>query len=66
MIKQAIQHTGKQNTNEKTNGRRAKKRANLFKNHFRSGGEENDRQMANNVMQETRVYDGYLVCLDLA
>ena len=46
--------------------KRAKKRANLFENHFRSGGEENERQMANNVMQEMRVYDGYLVCLDLA
>ena len=41
--------------NEKTNGRRAKKRVNLFENHFRSGGEENERQMANNVMQEMRV-----------
>ena len=42
------------------------KRANLFENCFRSGGEENERQMANNVMQEMRVYDGYLSCLDLA
>ena len=45
---------------------RAEKRANLFENRFRSGGEENERQMANNVMQEMRVHDGYLVCLDLA
>ena len=30
------------------------------------GGEENERQMENNVMREMRVYDGYLVCLDLA
>jgi hypothetical protein len=41
------------------NGRRANKkanrRANLFENHFRSGGEENERQMANNIMQEMRV-----------
>ena len=37
--------------------------ANLFGNHFRSGREENERQMANNVMQEMRVYDGYLVGL---
>ena len=51
---------------KKTNGRGAKKRSNLFKNHFRSEGEENERRMANNVMQEMRVYDGYLVCLDLA
>jgi hypothetical protein len=48
------------------NGRRANKKANLFGNHFRSGGEENERQMVNNVMQEMRVYDGYLVFLDLA
>ena len=25
-------------------------------------GEENERQMANNVMREIRVCDGYLVC----
>ena len=41
------------------------KKANLFKSRFRSGGEENERRMANNVMQEMRVYDGYLVCLGL-
>ena len=43
-----------------------KKKANLFENRFRSGGEKNERRMANNVMQEMRVYDEYLVCLDLA
>ena len=32
--------------------------ANLFENHFRDGGEENERRMENNVMQEMRVYDG--------
>ena len=32
-------------------------------NHFRGGGAKNERQMANNVMQEMRVYDGYLVGL---
>ena len=52
--------------NIRSNERRAKKMANLFENHFRSGGEENERQMANNVMQEMRFYDGYLVCLDLS
>ena len=52
--------------NKRSNGRRAKKRANLFENRFRGEGEENERQMANNVMQEMRVYDGYLVWLDLA
>ena len=30
-----------------------------------SGGEENERQMENNVMRGIRVCDGYLVCLDL-
>ena len=47
-------------TNKKTYGKKAKKMANLFKNRVRSGGEENKRRMANNVMQEMRVYDGYL------
>ena len=28
-----------------------------------SGGEENERQMANNIMRGIRVCDGYLVCL---
>ena len=32
-----------------------RRKENLFKNHFRSGGEENERQMANNVMQDMRV-----------
>ena len=51
--------------NKRLNGRRANKKANLFENPFRSGGEENKRQMVNNVLQEMIVYDGYLVCLDL-
>ena len=59
MTKQAIQHTCTQKANKED----AKKMANLFENHFRSRGEENERQMANNVMQEMRVYDGYLVGL---
>ena len=46
--------------------KRGEEKANLFENRFRSGGEENERRMANNVMQGRRVYDGYLVCLDLA
>ena len=50
---------GKQKANENTDGRgpkkRAKKKMNLFENHFRSGGEENERQIVNNVMQEMRV-----------
>ena len=32
-------------------------------NHLRGGGEENERQLGNNVMQEMRFYDGYLVGL---
>ena len=49
----------KQKANEKMKGRRANKKANLFvffRRRFRSGGEENERQMANNVMQAMRVY----------
>ena len=38
--------------NEKENEGRVNKMTNLFENHFRSGGEENERRMANNVMQE--------------
>ena len=63
MTKQAVQHSSKQKASEKMNGRRANKKANLLKNRFRSGGEESERQMANNIMQEMRVYDGYLVGL---
>ena len=37
-----------------TNKKKANKKANLFKNRFRSGREENERQMENNVMQEMR------------
>ena len=45
--------------------KRGEEKAKVFKNHFRSGGEENESRMANNVMQGRRVYDGYLVWLDL-
>ena len=45
--------------------KRGEEKAKVFKNRFRSGGEENERRMANNVMRGRRVYDGYLVCLDL-
>ena len=63
MTKQAIQHTWTQKTSEEDERKRGKEKENLFENHFRSGGEENERRMANNVMQEMRVYDGYLVGL---
>ena len=65
MTKQAIQHTSTQKTSEEDERKRGEQKANLFEKHFRSGGEENERRMANIVMQGMRVYDGYLVCLDL-
>ena len=63
MTTQAIQHTSTQKANEEDERKRGEEKANLFENHFRSGGEENERRMANDVIQEMRVYDGYLVCL---
>ena len=47
------------------NSRSDEKKAKVFKNCFRSGGEENERRMANNIMRGIRVCDGYLVCVDL-
>ena len=46
--------------------KRGEEKAKVFENHFRSRGEENERRMTNNVMLGRRVYDGYLVCFDLA
>ena len=57
--KKAHGNTSKQKIKQK----RGEEKANLFENRFRSGGEENESRMANNVMREMRVYDGYLVCL---
>ena len=51
---------------EEDERKKGKEKANLFENRFRSGGEENERRMSNNVMRGMRVYDGYLVCLGLA
>ena len=65
MTKQAIQHTSTQKENKEDERKRGEEKANRFKNCFRNGGEENERRMANNVMREMRVYDGYLVCLGL-
>ena len=65
MTKQAIQHTSTQKASEEDEWKRGEEKANLFENRFRTGGEENERRMANNVMQGRRVYDGYLVWLDL-
>ena len=65
MTKQAIQHTSTQEANEEDERKRGEEKASIFKNCFRSGGEENERRMANNVMEERRVYDGHFVWLDL-
>ena len=46
--------------------KRGEEKSKVFENRFRSGGEEKERRMANNVMRGRRAYDGYLVCLDLA
>ena len=54
-------HMGTQ-TKRQTRRRRRKGKG-FFEKRFRSGGEENERQMANNVIEEIRVYDGYLVGL---
>ena len=56
--RKAIQHMDKQEASEK---RRTEKRGQIKWQGW-SGGEENERQMANNVMREIRVCDGYLVC----
>ena len=56
--KQAIQHTSKKKQAKK---RRTENRGRIKRQGW-SGGEENERQMANNVMREIKVCDGYLVC----
>ena len=58
MTKQAIQHTSTQKANEEEEQERGEEKANLFENRFRSGGEENERQMATNVMRKIRVVMG--------
>ena len=50
----------------KDDRKKGKEKVKVFENRFRSGGEENERRMAHNVMRGRRGYDGYLVCLDLA
>ena len=50
-----VRHKGKRKDEQK----KGEEKANV------KGGEENERQMANNVMRGIRVCDGYLVCLDL-
>ena len=46
--------------------KRGEEKAKVFENRFRSGGEETERRMADNVMRGRRVCNGYLVCLELA
>ena len=65
VTKQAIQHTSTQKANKEDERKRSEEKANLFVNCFTSGGEENERRMENNVIHWRRVYDGYLVWLDL-
>src|SRR3990170_6767566 len=64
--KQSIQHTSTQEASEKRRTEKGEEKAKVFENHFRSGGEENERRMANNVVRGRRVCDGYLVCLELS
>ena len=66
MTKQAIHHTSTQKARREDERKRGEEKENLFENRFRSGGEENKRGMAKNVVQKVRVYDGYLVCLHLS
>ena len=54
-----------QEASGKRRRKRGEEKAKVFENHIRSGGEENERRMVNNVMKWRRVYDGYLVWLDL-
>ena len=51
-------------TTKQAKKRRTEKRGRIKRQGW-SGGEENERQMANNVMREIRVCDGYLVCWPL-
>ena len=57
--------TSKQ-SNTRANKKQAEKKANKKERANKTTrvkwGEENERQMANNVMREIRVCDGYLVC----
>ena len=59
MTKQAIQHSSTQKTSGEEGRKRGEEKANLFENRFRSGGEENERRVANNVIRGMRAYDGY-------
>ena len=56
-----LTHRRRRSKQKETNGKGEKKRAKVFENCLRSGGEQNERRMANNVMRGRRVYDGYLV-----
>ena len=56
MTKQAFQHMSTQKTNEEDERKRGEEKASLFENCFRSRGEDNERQMVNNVMEDMRVF----------
>ena len=56
----------KEANRERGEQKRGEEKPKVFENHIRSGGEENERPMANYVIRGRRVYDGYVVCLDLA
>ena len=53
-INQSSKRANKKQMKRRTKEGRIKRQIFLYfsENHFRSGGEENERQMANNVMQE--------------
>ena len=52
--KKAHGNTSKQKIGQK----RGEEKAKVFENRFRSGGEENERRMANNVMREIGIVMG--------
>ena len=54
MTKQASQHTSTQKASKEDERKRGEEKENLFENHFRSGGEENKRQMEDNINARER------------
>ena len=63
--KQSNTQANKKQAKEANWKREGERKRGQTKRQWWSGGEENKRQMANNVMGGIRVCDGYLVCLDL-
>ena len=60
--KQAIQHRSKQETGKKRQTEKEREDGERERVNKMARVKENERQMANNVMREIRVCDGYLVC----